>query len=206
MFGTNIWPRQTLPLLLLGCTTSAIGITVLVWAINADKTSLIYGMMALTGHGIGMRLNPGALHGLAYFPTRTAAVTFLASFALPFGGTVSLTLMSTVFNNKSGYQHADPRKGIRYGFIALVPFMWVAVILATFLGNAWIKKDGGHDVVLGSYLWSFLTRKKLVRESRTRGVLGNDKDGSVKEPPVNSANTPKGEKEDIDTAQISNAV
>jgi hypothetical protein len=169
MFSTNVWPRQTLPALLLGNTTSAVGITVLIWAIDIEKTSLIYGMMALTGHGIGMRLNPGSLHGLGYFPTKTASVAFLVSFALPFGGTTALTLMSTVFNNKSGARHTDAKEGIRYGFIAVVPFMWFAVILATFLGNVWIMKDGGHEVVNGAYLWSCITRKKLIREKRTRG-------------------------------------
>ena len=169
MFFTNVWPKQTLPALLLGNITTAVGITVLVWAINAERTAVIYGMMGLTGHGIGMRMNPGSLHGLAYFPTKTASIAFLGAFAMPFGGTLSLTLMSTVFNNKSGAKHINAKRGIQYGFIALVPFMWAAVILSTFLGNVWIKKDGGHEVVNGAYLWSFITRKKLVREQRTRG-------------------------------------
>jgi hypothetical protein len=171
MFFTNVWPRQTLPALLLGNITSAVGITVLVWAINVEKTSVIYGMMALTGHGIGMRMNPGSLHGLAYFPAKTASIAFLGAFALPFGGSVALTLMSTIFNNKSGVQHANAKEGIKYGFIALVPFMWLAVLLSTFLGNVWIMKDGGgHEIVQGAYLWSIITRKKLVREERTRGA------------------------------------
>jgi hypothetical protein len=41
--------------------------------------------------------------------------------------------------------------------------------LTTFLGNVWILKDGGHEVVNGAYLWSFVTRKKLTRELMTRG-------------------------------------
>jgi hypothetical protein len=169
MFMTNVWPRQTLPTLIFGTITTAVGITVLLWAINVERTSVIYGMMALTGHGIGMRMNPGSIHGLAYFPTQTAAITFLVTFAMPFGGTVSLTLMTTVFNNKSGAQHSNPKEGIRYGFIALVPFMWAAFLMATLLGNVWIMKDGRHEVVNGVYLWSLVTRKKLVREMRTRG-------------------------------------
>jgi hypothetical protein len=169
MFMTNIWPRQTLPALLFGSLTTAVGITVLLWAIKLERNSVIYGMMALTGHGIGMRMNPGSIHGLAYFPTKTAAIAFLVSFAMPFGGTVSLTLMTTVFNNKSGVKHANPKEGIRYGFIALVPFMWVAVLMSCLLGNVWIMKDSRHEVVNGAYLWSLVTRKKLVREQRTRG-------------------------------------
>lgn len=184
MFCINVWPRQTLPALLLGSLTSAVGNTVLVWATDAGKTSVIYGMMALVGHGIGMLMIPGSLHGLAYFPTLTAAISFLASFALPFGGTVSLTLMSTVFNNKSGAKHADAKRGIHFAFIALAPFLWLCVVLATFLGNVWIMKDGEHEVVNGAYLWSLIMRKKLVRERRTRGDADRRNNSVVGERPV----------------------
>lgn len=169
MFSTNVWPRQTLPVLLLGALTTAIGNTVMIFAIDMDKTSVIYGMMALMGHGIGMRMVPSSMHSLAYFPTQTAVISFLNSFAFPFGGTLALTLMSTVFNNKSGVDHRDPKQGVRYAFIALVPFMWSAVVLALFLGNVWILKDGAHEVTNGVHLWSLLTGKKLARERRTRG-------------------------------------
>ena len=188
MFCSNVWPRQTLPAILLGSITSAVGITVLVWAIDSGKTSVIYGMMALTGHGIGMRMIPASMHCLAYFPTMTASITFLGSFAIPFGGTISLTLMSTVFNNKSGAQHTDAKRGIKFGFIALVPFMWLCVVLATFLGNVWVMTDGVHEVVNGSYLWSLMTRKKLVRERRTRGDARLSNNGVVGGNPAEGAN------------------
>ncbi|KAJ5648924.1 Major facilitator superfamily domain general substrate transporter [Penicillium longicatenatum] len=169
MFSSNIWPRQTLPTLIVGSLASAVGITVLAWAVKAAQTNVIYGMMALVGFGIGSRMNPASLHGLAYFPAMTAQISCLVSFALPFGGLVGLTIMSTVFTNKSGVDQSDPKQGIKWAFIAMIPFMWISVILTTFLGNVWIKKDGGHEVVNGAYLWSFLTRKKLTRESRDRG-------------------------------------
>jgi hypothetical protein len=127
-------------------------------------------MMALVGFGIGSRMNPASLHGLAYFPTMTAQISSLVSFALPFGGLVGLTIMSTVFTNTSGKAEMDPRGGIMWAFIAMIPFMWIAVVLTTFLGNVWILKEGGHEVVRGAYLWSFVTRKKLVRERRDRGL------------------------------------
>jgi hypothetical protein len=171
MFASNVWPRQTFPSLLLGSITSACGITVLSWAIDKEQTSVLYGMMALTGHGIGMRLNPGLLHGLAYFPTMTAAISCIASFALPFGGALALTLMGTVFNNKRGPTTENIKDGIRWAFVAIIPFMWACVILTTFLGNVWILKSGDHEVVNGAYFWSFFTRKKLTREKRTRGDL-----------------------------------
>ncbi|OOQ84983.1 tetracycline efflux protein [Penicillium brasilianum] len=182
MFSSNVWPRQTLPALLLGSITSSVGITVLAWAVHAGKTSLIYGMMALVGHGVGIRMNPASLHGLAYFPTMTAQISCLVSFAVPFGGLVGLTIMSTVFTNKSGLDQVDPQRGIMWAFIAMVPVMWLSVLLTTFLGNVWIRKDGGHEVVDGAYLWSFITRKKLDRKRRDREQhemtnMGMEKEG-----------------------------
>lgn len=172
MFGSNTWPRQTFPSLLLGSLTCAVGITVLPWAISNDQINVVYGMMALTGHGVGMRLNPGTLHGLAYFPAMTAAITCIVAFALPFGGTISLTLMDTVFNNKTGPTVDNVKVAIRFAFMSIIPFMWVCVILTTFLGNVWILKSGDHNVVHGAYFWSLLTRKKLAKELRRRDVHG----------------------------------
>jgi hypothetical protein len=61
-----------------------------------------------------------------------------------------------------------------WAFIAIIPFMWLCLLLTAFLGNVWILKDGGHKVVHGAYLWSFVTRKRLMRERITRGdSLGN---------------------------------
>jgi hypothetical protein len=112
MLSSNVWPRQTLPALLLGGITSAVGTTVLAWAVHAEKRTVVYGMMALVGHGVMMRMNSGSLHGLAYFPTITAQITCLVAFAMPFGGLVGLTIMSTVFNNKSGVGQENPKEGI----------------------------------------------------------------------------------------------
>ncbi|KAK4177899.1 major facilitator superfamily domain-containing protein [Triangularia setosa] len=95
MFWINVWPRQTFPALLLGTVVSAVAISVLPYACWAEKTSVIYGMMALAGFGVGTNTNPGSLHGLAYFPQMTAAITCIVTFAVPFGGTIALTIMST---------------------------------------------------------------------------------------------------------------
>jgi hypothetical protein len=171
MFAANVWPRQTLPPLLLGSITSACGITVLSWAIDNDRETVMYGMMALTGHGIGIRMSPGVMHGLAYFPSMTAAISCITSFAMPFGGMIGLTLMGTVFNNKTGPTTEGVKDGVRWAFVAIIPFMWACVILTTFLGNVWILRSGEHEVVNGAYLWSFFTRKQLIKERRTRGNI-----------------------------------
>jgi hypothetical protein len=85
--------------------------------------------------------------------------------------------MTTVFNNASGPGHTDAKRGIKFGFVALIPFMWICFALALFLGNVWIKGNGKHEVVNGVYLWHLLKMKKLVKESRTRGDVGRTDDG-----------------------------
>jgi hypothetical protein len=142
--------------------------TVLAWAIKAQASSVIYGMMALIGHGIALRMNPASLHSLGYFPDMTARITCLATFALPFGGVVGLTMMSTIFNNASGTNHSDPKSGIYYAFVAMIPFMWLCVILSLCLGNVWLLGGGDHQVLRGSYFWKLITRQKLERERLRR--------------------------------------
>jgi hypothetical protein len=168
MFSSNVWPRQTLPPLLLGSVTSAVAMTALAWAVHARSTNVVYGMMALVGHSVLVRMNPASLHGLAYFPTMTAQISCLVAFALPFGGLVGLTIMSTVFTNKSGDDQRDAKDGITWAFIAMTPFMWLCVISTTFLGNVWITNSGCQEVVKEVYLWNLLSGKALSRKRTTR--------------------------------------
>ncbi len=169
IFASKFWPRQTLPPLAFGALTTAVGITVLAYAVHEKNTSLIYGMLALIGHGVMLRLNPGSLHCLGYFPERTSQITCLSAFATPFGGLVGLTIMTTVFNNKSGVNHLDAKEGITWAFISMIPFMWVCVILALCLGNVWILKNGDHEILKGSYLLGLVRSGPLDKELRHRG-------------------------------------
>ncbi|KAK3293051.1 major facilitator superfamily domain-containing protein [Chaetomium fimeti] len=191
MFFINVWPRQTVPVLLLGGISSAVGITVVAWACYTDYVNLIYGMMALTGFGVGLTTNPGTLHALAYFPGMTAPISCLASFAHPFGGTITLTIMSTVFNNRSGLNHEDPRSGIFWAFVAVIPIMWVSVIITTFLGNVWLGKEGTHEVVHGFWFWNLLRGKRLERVTMARmedsGPAGVNGDIGMKPVPRHNA-------------------
>ncbi|GAB1317907.1 Tetracycline efflux protein [Madurella fahalii] len=206
MFFINVWPRQTLPALLIGSVSSAVGITVLPWACQSDNTPLIYGMMALAGYGVGMNTNPGSLHGLAYFPGMTAPISCLVSFAVPFGGTIALTIMSTVFNNKSGPNHEDPRTGIVWAFIAMIPILWAGVLVTTLLGNVWIRKDGSHEVVHGAWIWSLVRGKGLERVTMARVEDGRSNDDNSDVPLGAVAPTLLVAEADIDRARYPRGV
>lgn len=168
MFMVNSFPRQTIYPLMLGSICSAVGIQVLCWAIDVGNLNVIYGMMALAGFGVGVRMSPSTMHGLAYFPGNTAQLTCVFAFALPFGGAVGLTIMSTVYNNKLG-DRLSQKNAIMFAYYTIVPFMWLCVIAVLFLGNVWIRKNGDHEVVNGAYILSLVTGKRLFRETRRRG-------------------------------------
>ena len=169
MFMTNVWPRQTLPPLLLSTVTAATGVTVLAWATYTETLPVVYGMMALTGFGIGMSFSPGTLHGLAYFPHLTETIQCVVVFAVPLGGTVGLTLMGTVFGSKGGLDATDPKTGVLWAFVAVTPILWASVVATTFLGNVWIRPgQDGHDVVHGAWFWRFLAGRKLEKERMVR--------------------------------------
>jgi hypothetical protein len=168
MFFLNVRPRQTFPILLFSTTCAAVGITVMAYACHANDSNLIYGMMALTGFGVGLTMSPASLHGLAYFPAMTAPLICLSAFAFPFGGSLTLTIMSTVFNNRSGVSHSDPKTGIVWAYIAVIPIMWLSVLATTFLGNVWIGKDGQHQVVHGAFFWNLLRGRKLEKVTMAR--------------------------------------
>lgn len=122
MFG----PVRLFPPLMLGSVAAAVGMTVLAWAIHSQNTGAIRGMMALVGYST-VRMNPGAIHGLAYFPAMTAQISYLAAFAMPLGGIVGLTVISTVFINKSSPGQQSPKEGITWAFIAMIPAVWLCV-------------------------------------------------------------------------------
>lgn len=56
--------------------------------------------MVLTGAGTGSRFMPASLHVAGVWPERLAPAMSLMRFAMPFGGTLGLTIMNAVFNSK----------------------------------------------------------------------------------------------------------
>jgi hypothetical protein len=96
----NFWPAQTFLPLTLGTIEETIGLAMLAWAISTRKTGLVNGMMVLAGAGTGSRFMPSSLHIAGVWPERIAPAMSLMRFAQPFGGTLALTIMGAVFNNK----------------------------------------------------------------------------------------------------------
>ncbi|KAI8711838.1 MFS domain-containing protein [Fusarium sp. LHS14.1] len=180
---------------MLGAVIEAIGLGVLAWALWKEHDPTVYGMMVLTGVGIGIRLLPVPLHGMAYFPKRIAAVISLMEVSDPFGGTLGLTIMTTVLNNVAGvgdlgdlagYDFTESsdmseqemedlrqraKKGIVLAFVAIFPFMVLCVIASAFLGNVYISTNASDEdeqsnvIYQGVFFWSWVRRKKIDESS-----------------------------------------
>lgn len=54
----NVYPKKTFYPVLLGSVIEAVGVGVMAWALYSQHTASIFGMMALTGAGTGMRFMP----------------------------------------------------------------------------------------------------------------------------------------------------
>jgi len=188
MFACNVYPRQTWFPLAFGTLIEPLGITLLAVAINWDNVPIICGMLGLTGVGTGIRFMPGnytscyiftsshtdhkprtgSLHGVGYFPNKIASIISMVSLAVALGGTFSMTLMFTVFNNllsnagivlkgdssssldqisalspaRQAYIRSEVKTAISTSFFALCSFLWLGLVAVAFLGNVDITKRG----------------------------------------------------------------
>ncbi|KAH8700591.1 putative MFS multidrug transporter [Talaromyces proteolyticus] len=100
MFMCNVSPAQTFWPLTLGTIEETIGLALIAWGISTRNTGIVNGMMVLAGAGTGSRFMPASLHIAGVWPEKIAPAMSLMRFALPFGGTIGLTIMGAVFNNK----------------------------------------------------------------------------------------------------------
>jgi len=105
----NFYPRQTFLPLILGSITEATGISVLTWALHQGHPITIAFMMELTGAGTRLRFMPGPLHGIGFFPNKIASVISMNALAVPLGGTLSMTIMTSVFFKQSLIRHQRGR-------------------------------------------------------------------------------------------------
>ena len=100
IFICNVSPRQTFWPLSLGTTVETTGIAVLCYAVKIRHEVLVNVMMGIAGAGTGMRFMPSNLHLAGMFRDRLAPAYSMLRFALPFGGTLALTIMGSVFQNQ----------------------------------------------------------------------------------------------------------
>lgn len=105
----NVYPRQTIWPLLLGTIVETSSIGALAWAISARRKTAVNILMGVAGFGTGIRFMPENLHVTGMYRDRIAVTLALLSFAGPFGGTIALTVMGSVFQNKMSvyFEHGD---------------------------------------------------------------------------------------------------
>lgn len=205
MYCCNVYPRKTFPPLFLGSIVEALGITILTWALNKGHTPTIYGMMALSGVGTGLRSMPGTLHGIGFFPNHITSVISVFSFAILLGGAVGMTLMESVFNNKFALPSAQgsssattsnpsyidsisllptdvqdavrdtAQRAVVWAFIAILPLMWLCVVAAALLGNVDITMQQRDEDEEGLVDWSENTYEGVYLLS---GLMGRNKDSA----------------------------
>lgn len=96
----NVWPRQTIWPLLIGSVVETGGIAALAYAIHIRHRTMVNVLMGVAGFGTGIRFMPENLHLTGMYRDRIASILGLLSFAGPFGGTLALTVMGSVFQNK----------------------------------------------------------------------------------------------------------
>lgn len=142
---------------------------------------------------------PGTLHISGVWPEKIAPAMSLMRFALPFGGTLSLTIMGAVFNNKlSGMSPSGAGAGSGPGFnahnseslsfIANLPdavqhayriagkkaVMWAFISIMPILGISVVTGLGIGNV--------WIRKKKGQRETETeKGAGAGEEDGSSSE-------------------------
>jgi hypothetical protein len=204
MVMCNFYPRQTFLPLCLGSIIEATGISVLAWALHNGHHVTISFMMGFTGAGTGLRIMPGTLHGIGFFPNNIAAVISMMSFAVPFGSATSMTIMDTVFNNKAGISRSwnfsttsgvsffgslafipaglkqeiidQIRDAIVLAFVAILPLMWLCVLASFWLGNVRITINKKVDKE-GRVDFSENVIEGVFVWSLIRGWLGKEKGG-----------------------------
>ncbi|KAH7093229.1 major facilitator superfamily domain-containing protein [Paraphoma chrysanthemicola] len=110
----NVYPRQTIWPLLLGTVVETGAIGALSWAIRARQKTAVNVLMGVAGFGTGIRFMPENLHLTGMYRDKIAVILGLLSFAGPFGGTIALTIMGSVFQNKMSAYFAGGSGSARF--------------------------------------------------------------------------------------------
>jgi hypothetical protein len=124
-------------------------------------------MMVLAGAGTGLRLMPVNLHTAGVWPEKIAPAMSLMRFALPFGGTLGLTIMGSVFNNRLSSKSSgsgdmgglDVHDGASLEYIAGLPGPEQEAI-----------RTAGKEAIM----WAFIAIMPVIGLSLATGlVMGN---------------------------------
>lgn len=177
--------------------------TLLAHALATKHTGLIFGMLALTGVGTGIRIMPGTLHGVAYHPRNIASIVSLLLLAMNMGGALGLTVMQNIFNSRlgdagfslggSGMENLGAiaeldevvrerlvdvaRRAIVLAFYAITAFLWIGLVAMVGMGNVSIgKREGGEKGRDRVWMGSYPLGVLMGRE-RGWGVV--DEDGKI---------------------------
>lgn len=176
MLFSNVWPRGTFLPLFLGSVIEAVGVGMIAWAMYTGHVASIYGMVAFSGVGTGLRFMPGTLHAVGFFPNDIASIVSLMGIATPFGGAVALTVMSTVYNNLAA---TDAKMAFVWAFVAMCPLMGMCIVCAACLGDVSIvKPEAGDEGKVGEAKHvatneSFLLALLRGRKGKTAGGAMN---------------------------------
>jgi hypothetical protein len=93
-------PRQTFWPLFLGTVVETGAMAALAAAVKQRDETFVNVVMGIAGAGTGARFMPSSLHLAGMFRDQLAPVFSLLRFAMPFGGTLALTIMGSVFQNE----------------------------------------------------------------------------------------------------------
>jgi hypothetical protein len=165
MFSCNVWPRMTFWPLFLGCTLEPLGVGMLTWALKQNgRPAVVCGFLGFAGVGTGLRLMPGMLHAVGLRSGLKSRGLAIMGFASGFGGTVGISIMSSVFSNKlinhiGSVTHVTTNTtasvqsiaalppeiqiivrgwfsdSIYWAYISILPFLGLAGVLSFLLGN-----------------------------------------------------------------------
>jgi hypothetical protein len=164
IFLCNVWPKETFLPLFFGSTLEPLGVGMLTWALKNGKAAVVCGMLGFAGVGTGLRMMPGMLHAVGMRSRLKARGLAMMTFASSFGGTVGISIMGSVFNNKlsnhiANVSHVSPNTtssvgninalppadqiivrgwfsdAVYWAYISILPFLGLAGVLSFFLGN-----------------------------------------------------------------------
>jgi hypothetical protein len=167
MYMCNVRPAQTFLPLTLGTLEETVGLAVLTWAVSTRNTNVVTGMLVLAGAGTGSRFMPASLHMAGVWPERIASAMSLMRFAMPFGGTLGLTIMGSVFNNK--FDRVSALAGLG-GNLSVHDTQSLGAIADLPPAVQEIVRNAGKDAVM----WAFISIMPIIAISLVSGMfLGN---------------------------------